>query len=191
MDSREEYMAQALVVPQQTVVLQPVQGEGFILDIGGGGEGIIGRLHGSRVVAIDKRISELEETRNEALKIVMDATDLQFLPATFAAATAFFTLMYIPDAELPGVLSEAHRVLRPGGTLHIWDAVIPAEAGDKKYYVLPLRIVLPEETVETGYGVKLKEQTLQTVQALAHEAGFETTGQTPGDTTFHLVLEKK
>jgi len=55
----------------------------------------------------------------------------------------------------------------------------------------PLRIVLPEETVETGYGVKLKEQTLQTIQALAHEAGFVTTGETLGDTTFHLVLEKK
>ncbi|MBC8223172.1 class I SAM-dependent methyltransferase [Candidatus Bathyarchaeota archaeon] len=191
MDGREEYMAQAHVEPQQTVPLQPIQAEGFILDIGGGGEGIIGRLHGARVVAIDKRISELEETRNEALKIVMDATDLKFLPATFAAATAFFTLMYIPDADLPGVLSEAHRVLKPGGILHIWDAVIPAEAGDKKYYVLPLRIVLPDETVETGYGVKLKEQTLQTIQALAHEAGFETTGQTLGDTTFHLMLEKK
>jgi len=191
MVGRDEFMAQAHVVPQQDMTLQPIQGEGFILDIGGGGEGIMGRLHGSRVVAIDKRISELEETRNEALKIVMDATDLQFLPATFTTATAFFTLMYISNAELPTVFSEAHRVLIPGGRLHIWDAVIPAEDGDKRYFFIPLRVILPDETIESGYGVKLKEQTSQTIQALAHEAGFVTVGQTPGDTTFHLVLEKK
>jgi len=189
--SREEYLAQAYMVPQQTVALQPIRGEGFILDIGGGGEGVIGRLHGSRVVVIDKRLDELEETRNEALKIVMNATDLKFLPATFPDATAFFTLMYIPEADLPGVFSEAYRVLSPGGRLHLWDAVIPAEAGDKMYYVIPLKIVLPDETIETGYGVKLKGQTLQTVQAMAHEAGFVTVSETPGDTTFHLELEKE
>ena len=34
---------------------------GSILDIGGGGEGIIGRLYGSRVTAIDNREEELDE----------------------------------------------------------------------------------------------------------------------------------
>ena len=42
-------------------------------------------------MAIDKRLEELEETENEALKIVMDATDLKFLPETLDAATSFFT----------------------------------------------------------------------------------------------------
>ena len=34
---------------------------GSILDIGGGGEGVIGRLYGRQVVAIDNRQEELDE----------------------------------------------------------------------------------------------------------------------------------
>ena len=36
---------------------------GSILDIGGGGEGVIGRLYGRQVVAIDNRQEELDEAR--------------------------------------------------------------------------------------------------------------------------------
>ena len=35
--------------------------EGSILDIGGGGEGTIGRLYGTQVIAIDNRQEELDE----------------------------------------------------------------------------------------------------------------------------------
>ena len=35
--------------------------EGAILDVGGGGEGVIGRIYGPRVVAIDNRQEELDE----------------------------------------------------------------------------------------------------------------------------------
>ena len=141
--SREEYIAQAHMIEQQTVEIGPLEANGFILDIGGGGEGIIGKLNGKQVVAIDKRPQELEETENDALKIVMDATDLKFLDDTFAAATAFYTMMYIPNEDKPRVLAEAHRVLRPGARFHVWDAVIPGESGDKKYFVIPLRVVIP------------------------------------------------
>jgi hypothetical protein len=57
--SREEYIAQAHMVEQQTIEIRPIKTDGFILDIGGGGEGIIGKLNGMQVVAIDKRPSEL------------------------------------------------------------------------------------------------------------------------------------
>jgi len=188
--TEEEFLANAYVAEQQTVELQPLQAEGLILDIGGGGEGIIGKLHGSQVVAIDKNLRELEETQNDALKIVMDATDLKFLDATFNTATAFYTLMYIPNNDLPRVLSETHRVLRPGGRLHVWDAIIPAAAEDKLYFCLPLRVVLPNETIETGYGVKLKEQTPQTLRKAAEEAGFKTLKEDATETTFHMELER-
>lgn len=188
--SREEYLAQAHVVEQQTIEIKPIKTEGFILDIGGGGEGIIGKLNGRQVAAIDKRPQELEETDNEALKIVMDATDLKFLDDTFTAATAFYTMMYIPNDQKPKVLSEAHRVLRPGARLHIWDANIPEKSGDKKYFAIPLRIVMPDETVETGYGSHLKKQNAQTLRELAEEAGFKTIKVETGEHTVYLELEK-
>jgi ubiquinone/menaquinone biosynthesis C-methylase UbiE len=188
--SREEYIAQAHMVEQQTITIKPLQTDGFILDIGGGGEGIIGKLNGAQVAAIDKRPQELEETHNDALKIVMDATDLQFLDDTFAAATAFYTMMYIPNDQKPKVLAEAHRVLMPSARLHIWDADIPEESGDKKYFAIPLRIVMPDETVETGYGTNLKRQNAQTLRELAEEAGFKPTKEEIGEHTFYLELEK-
>ncbi len=188
--SREEYIAQAHMVQQQTIEIKPLQTDGFILDIGGGGEGIIGKLNGAQVAAIDKRPSELEETQNDALKIVMDATDLQFLDNTFTAATAFYTMMYIPNQQKPKVLAETHRVLKSGARLHIWDADIPEESGDKKYFVIPLKIVMPDETVETGYGTNLKKQNSQTLKELAEKAGFKTIREETREHTFYLELEK-
>lgn len=43
----------------QLIELNPIITEGFILDIGGGGEGIIGKLNGKKVIAIDKNENEL------------------------------------------------------------------------------------------------------------------------------------
>lgn len=188
--SREEYIAQAYMVEQQTIEIRPIKTDGFILDIGGGGEGIIGMLNGMQVVAIDKRPSELEETDNDALKVVMDATDLKFLDDTFAAAAAFYTMMYIPNDEKPKVLAEAYRVLKPGGRFHIWDAEIPEESEDKKHFVILLKVVMPDGTVETGYGSSLKEQSAQTLRELAEDIGFKTAIVESGEHTFYLELEK-
>jgi ubiquinone/menaquinone biosynthesis C-methylase UbiE len=188
--SREEYLAQAFMVEQQTIEMKPLETDGFILDIGGGGEGIIGKLNGMQVVAVDKRLDELEETDNDALKVVMDATDLKFLDDTFSAATAFYTMMYIPNDEKPKVLAEAYRVLRPGAKLHVWDAVIPGESRDKKYFVIPLKVVMPDRTVETGYGSHLKKQDAETIRDLAEDAGFKTAKVEAGEQTFYLELIK-
>jgi hypothetical protein len=53
-------------------VVDDFDAAGYILDIGGGGEGVIGQLKGERVVAIDKQKRELEEAAPGALKIVID-----------------------------------------------------------------------------------------------------------------------
>lgn len=52
--------------------------KGSILDIGGGGEGFIGRAYGEQVVAIDHSQEELDEAPNGFEKVLMDATDLKY-----------------------------------------------------------------------------------------------------------------
>ena len=113
--------------PQEMAVTD-FPASGFILDIGGGGEGIIGQLKGDQVVAIDRIKHELEEAPAGPLKIVMNAGDMQFLDASFATATAFFSLMFMPAAEHGTVFGEVFRVLAPGGRFLIWD-ITAAAAG--------------------------------------------------------------
>jgi hypothetical protein len=84
---------------RQQVRIQEFDVSGPILDLGGGGEGIIGRLKGNQVVAIDISRRELEESPEGPLKIIMDATDLKFLDASFNLVTAYFTMMYIPGED--------------------------------------------------------------------------------------------
>lgn len=62
---------------------------GGILDIGGGGEGVIGLCYGEKVVAIDLRKDELEQAPDGPLKIVMDAKELSFLEDSFDAVASF------------------------------------------------------------------------------------------------------
>ena len=50
--------------------------DGTVLDIGGGGEGIIGRLYADQVTAIDNRQEELDEAPGACRKLLMDATGI-------------------------------------------------------------------------------------------------------------------
>ena len=68
--------------------------KGMILDIGGGGEGVIGKLMGEKVIAIDFKKEELLEAAEGPLKIIMDARELKFLNESFQTVTAFFSFMY-------------------------------------------------------------------------------------------------
>ncbi len=184
-----EFLARTLVV-EDRIEMEPIDAKGFILDIGGGGEGIIGKLNGRYVVAIDLSSEELEETESDALKIVMDATDLRFVPSTFAAATSFFTLLYVDREKQENVFSEVHRVLRDGGRFLIWDVRIPDEAEGKPFFMVRLEVSLPNETVTTGYGVKMAFQDMDRFKDLAARTGFEVAREWSRDDLFHLELVK-
>ena len=99
---------------RQEVAVDDFDCEGLVLDIGGGGEGIIGKLKGDQVIAVDPVKRELEEAAPDPLKVVMSATDLQFLEDSFGVVTSFFTLMYIRSRDHGKVFSEVFRVLKPG-----------------------------------------------------------------------------
>ena len=129
--------------------------KGLILDIGGGGEGIIGQLKGDQVISIDKRKDELEEAPSTNLKIIMDATDLQFLDESFNTAAAFYTFMYFNQEIREKAISEIYRVLKPGGKLYVWDAIIPEGSDDPKHemFLVLVSLTLPNgKEVNTGYG---------------------------------------
>ncbi len=180
-----------LLITPQFIELNPLKAQGFILDIGGGGEGIIGRLNGAQAVAIDTSERELRETRNDALKIVMDATDLKFLPNSFDICTAFFSLMYIPESKHSKVFEEVHRVLRDNGQFFLWDVRIPRT--DKKYrqVIVPLRIQLPKKTIGTGYGVKWQTQDIAYFKKLAEECKFKIVDEWNKGETLHLKMLKE
>ena len=160
---------------RQPFTVADFEAAGYVLDIGGGGEGIIGRMKPRQVVAIDLYKSELLEAPPGPLKIVMDATDLKFLDSSFDTVTAFFSLMYMKPEVQKKVFAEVLRVLRPGGRWLIRDAVIPTAADQEtKGPVFRFLFQLPNETVQTGYGTPWPEQPLDVAwyRNLAKEAGF-------------------
>lgn len=175
----------------QSIELSPIETDGFILDIGGGGEGIIGKLNGDQVIAIDKNENELLETQNDALKVVMDATALKFLPKSFDVCTAFFSFMYIPTNKHLKVYEEAHRVLKDHGKLLLWDVKIPENLGDYKAFIARLNVKLPTGEVEAGYGVEWQPQNIEYFKEVAWKTNFKIINEWQKGEIFYLELSKE
>ena len=176
----------------QTVIMRPVKTEGFILDVGGGGEGIIGKLNGRQVVSIDTSEEELEETSNDSLKVVMDTTNLKFLPESFDVCTAFFSLMYVPRKNHLKVFSQIHKVLKRNGRFLLWDVKIPDRNKDFRVFAVRLKIKLPGEEVETGYGtIWDKTQDIDDFRQLAVKTGFKVANEWCKNDVFFLEMIKK
>lgn len=86
--------------------------KGKILDIGGGGEGIIGRLYKNRVVAVDNSQNELDEAPDCFEKRLMDAESLDFPDSSFDSVTAFYSFMFMSTETRKNVSEEMVRVLK-------------------------------------------------------------------------------
>ncbi|KON29215.1 hypothetical protein AC480_03510 [miscellaneous Crenarchaeota group archaeon SMTZ1-55] len=179
-----------LAAKTQAITLTPIVTEGFILDLGGGGEGMIGRLNGRQVIAVDNKNEELRETNNESVQLVMDARALAFPQSSFATVTSFFTLMYLKDHDVPTVFREVFRVLKAGGRLLIWDARIPRRVGDEPGFGVVVTVSLPDAKITTGYGIRWAEkaQDLHRVKTLASQAGFRVITDWVADEVFFLEL---
>ena len=173
--------------------LNTIEMEGRILDIGGGGEGVIGQLKGSQVIAIDPSKRELEEApRNESLNIIMDGKDLKFLDNTFDSVTAFFTLMYIPLKDRETVFKEIHRVLKKKGEFFLWDLIIPPRDGQKEaVYIIALKIRVNEDIINTGYGTRWeKDQNADYFLKLGKDVVFEVLEEKIAEDTFFIKFRK-
>lgn len=190
----KELEKRCIFAPTQRVELEPVHERTLrFLDIGGGGEGIIGKLYGSNVVAIDKCADELYETSNDSLKIVMDAAQMGFLDNSFDVVTLFFTLLYMPPDVKQAVLKESLRVLKDGGILEIWDAFVPKyEPGEKDIFVVDLEVLLPNETIKTQYGSLMGEtaQTENQIRDWCTATGLQAVDSFSNDVVFHIIYRK-
>lgn len=179
---------------RQFVPVADFPAKGLILDIGGGGWGVIGQLKGQQVITIDIDPRELlEAPPGPLLKIVMDARQLQFLENTFPTATVFFTFMFLAPADHEQVFRELHRVLAPGGRLLIWDAIFPnLEDKNKKFASIPITFKLPGRDIDAGYGTYLVPggQGLAHFEGLAHKTGFAVVSKTSAQEWFFLELSK-
>lgn len=163
---------------------------GTILDIGCGGEGIIGRLYGDAVVGIDNWQQELDEAPDGFSKRLMDATALEFDDDTFDHITFFYSLMYMTSEEQQKAIAEAARVLKPDGEVHIWDCDI-ASAYPKPFCV-DLTIQLSSEQISASYGiVKMDAQSKSSILQLCRAAGLALVFEHSEDTHFELHLKKE
>ena len=164
---------------------------GSILDLGGGGEGVIGRVYRDQVTAIDNRQEELDEAPNgPAAKLLMDAAALAFPDRAFRHVTAFFSFLYMPHETQARAVSEAARVLCPGGSLHIWDADIAAAFPDP--FLVELEIDAAGDTVHTTYGVVDSDAGQNSAHffALCQAAGLHLADRRDWDGVFYLRFVK-
>ena len=180
-------------IKEQKVNLSNIRLEGLILDIGGGGQGVIGQFKKDKVIAIDHNKRELEEAPEGGLKIIMDAGELKFLNNTFDTVTSFFTFMYIPKSEHQKIFKEIFRVLKKDGSLVFWDVIIPKRENQiQEMFSLPLKIKINDIELDAGYGVfwGKKEQNLEYFQKLLKKVGFSEVEFISDDQIFYLRVKK-
>jgi ubiquinone/menaquinone biosynthesis C-methylase UbiE len=178
---------------EQTVMLDDFPAEGWILDIGGGGEAVIGQLKGAQVVAIDMSARELQDAPDGPLKVVMDARELKFLDCTFHTVTAFFSFMFFQPGDHEKVLQEIYRVLSPGGQFMMWDIEIQQRpVPELDVMAFPLQVRLPSAVIHTGYGTPYTEIciTLHDYISLAKDVGFKWIEQSFAKQTFFCKFQK-
>lgn len=162
---------------------------GRILDVGGGGEGVIGRLYPRQTVAIDRDERELFAPPGDFERLLMDATALTFPDASFDAATFFYSLMFMTADEQRAALTEAVRVLRPGGRLCIWDCAF--DCAYPEPFSVDLTIDLAGELLHTTYGIcKLDGQSMEQIADLCAASGLRPDAPRKMGRTFIWNLKK-
>ncbi|MGI9394239.1 MAG: class I SAM-dependent methyltransferase [Boseongicola sp.] len=100
---------------------------------------------GHKVTGLDFSTTMLDHARqnaNGATLVEGDAQDLPFDDGTFDAVVCNFGMMHIPDQ--PAALSEARRVLKPGGTFSMTSWVGPEVPGVFQLIFGTVRANLPD-----------------------------------------------
>ncbi|MCA2212749.1 class I SAM-dependent methyltransferase [Jidongwangia harbinensis] len=98
------------------------QGNGAVADIGCGPGRLTGYLHsiGLDAFGVDLSPAMIDIARQDHPGLRFEVgtmTDLDLADNSLTGLLAWFSLIHVPDDEVPAVLAEFFRVLRPGGAL--------------------------------------------------------------------------
>jgi SAM-dependent methyltransferase len=119
-DRRDQMPRQDWKLAERAAFLTRLQAENYVrlLEIGAGPghDSLFFAQHDLDVIATDVSPQMVARCRRKGLTaLVMDFGRLEFAPGSFDAVHAMNCLLHVPNAYLPGVLTEIARVLRPGG----------------------------------------------------------------------------
>ena len=162
--------------PLQRVNLEDLPDSTRILDIGGGGEGLVSRIAGTIVCAVDYRMSEIREAQIHnppANWFVADGRSLPFRGNSFDLCTLWFSLGYMSTLTIKKqVLQEAYRSLKQNAMISILASRIDC---DDERFTFHALFTLPDGTVsKVGYGVRGNQnQTITSICSILKEVGFE------------------
>jgi SAM-dependent methyltransferase len=97
-------------------------GDGPVADVGCGPGHVTAYLHelGLDAFGVDLSPAMIDVARQDHPRLrfeVGSMTDLQLADASVAGLLAFWSLVHVPDEEIPGIFGHFRRVLRPGAPL--------------------------------------------------------------------------
>lgn len=181
-----------VVTPIQEVHL-PVVPPGLILDVGGGGEGIVSRLAEKNACIVDVNLDKIREAQIYGADVewfACDGQSLCFRSSTFDSATLWFSLAYFSsrmDKEL--ALLEVSRVLRKRGILSILGMLIEDTCETMTFNG---HFIYPDGYVSRmSYRVKgNQQQNLGIIKKLVEESGFNAVTSTDHGYWFEMMALK-
>lgn len=175
-------------------VTLPMVPPGLVIDVGGGGEGIVSRLAAGRVCVADMSLNKIREARiygASAEWFVCDGRMLPFRSRSFDSATLWFSLAYIRSRDgRERALRETSRVLQDGGSLSILGMVLE---GSSDAMTFNGRFVYPDGYVsKMSYRVRgNQEQSHQIIRELLEKLGFGVTSISDHVYWFEVMATKR
>jgi len=123
-DERDSRTAPGYELQERDAFLSLLQTEQkhSVLELGAatGADGKFFQQHGLDTVCIDLSSEMVRRCRSKGLRAhVMDLADLRFPPDSFDAVYAMNSLVHLPRTELPDVLREVSRVVKPRGLFYV------------------------------------------------------------------------
>jgi ubiquinone/menaquinone biosynthesis C-methylase UbiE len=157
-------------------------GGGEVADLGCGPGRITGHLAalGLDVRGVDLSAGMVAVARREHPQLRFDVgsmTALDVADGSLAGALAWYSLIHLPTADLPAVLAELARVLRPGGHLLVAFQVGDEEVRLREAYGHPVSLVVHRRTPDLVIALLADAGLAVHTRLVRDPVGWETSPQ--------------